>query len=473
MKSLFGRLLAVNFAVLLVGFVLLAAGLNTALENYFVNRQTQELIHQAQNFQSTFDDAYQSGILDTDDLSTELDNLERYLGATVWLVNSNGAVFVSPRFKDYQKVTGELNSSEVQKVFAGETVQRQGTIKAVSKDPVLTVGYPVRHNGVVVLALFTHVSIPEINRVSQDVARISSMAMGVTMLLASAIVFLMSRAMTRDIRNLNRAVRVVAEGNLEYRIESGRSDELGELAQGFNHMAQGLGRIEEMRRRFISDLSHDLRSPLTSIIGYTRGLQDGTIPSERQERTLQIISDESRRLLKLANDILDLSKIQSGELTLNRCNFDLHQMLLQTAETFETRIEQKHVSVHFDLSSEVSRVYGDPEQLARVATNLIDNAVKFVDENGAIEIRTERKEDRLWTSIRNTGVVIGDEELPQIWDRFSKLDASRGTERESSGLGLAIVREILKGHGETIEVFSNEDIGVRILFSLALERKMD
>lgn len=468
MKSLYGKMVALTAIVMLIGFVLLTVGLNYGMKSYFTAQKTDGLVSLGADFQTVFDESYAEGNLDSTALNREVINLERYIGANVWIVNQSGQVFVSPGIKDTALIEKQLIQEDVDQVFQGNVVRRQGFIKPIFNDAVLTVGYPIRHNDSVVLALFMNVSIPEINKVSADVFNIGIAALIVTTILASGLMFFVMRAVTNEITDLNKAVRTIMDGNLEYQIESKRKDELGQLVDSFNQMARELQRTDEIRRNFVSDLSHDLRSPLTSVIGYAQGLQDGTVPEDRRVRTLHIIEEESRRLLKLTNDILDLSIIQSGQLILNRSDFDMHQLILQAADTFEERIDKKHINLIFDLEKLSPLVHGDSHQISRVVTNLVDNAVKFTEEGGSIQIKTEQKGNKLLVGVRNTGTPIPEELLHRVWTRFSKLDASRGLDKQSSGLGLAIVRELLRAHGEKIDVYSNDYIGTLFIFSLPL-----
>jgi signal transduction histidine kinase len=231
-------------------------------------------------------------------------------------------------------------------------------------------------------------------------------------------------------------------------------------------MADELNRQENTKRMFISSLSHDLRTPLTNIKGYTRGMLDGTIEGDKQERYLKIVLSESDRLIKMINDLLDLSKMESGALVLNKTDFDLSEMILNVLDSFEQIIVEKKVRLTVDLSHERILAHGDVASMQRVVFNLMDNATKFVEEGGSISVRTELKEDKYYVGISNTGRVLTDGELKVIWDRFSKLDKSRGLEKKSSGLGLSIVKEIVKAHHEQIEVYSNEDVGVAFIFSV-------
>jgi signal transduction histidine kinase len=220
---------------------------------------------------------------------------------------------------------------------------------------------------------------------------------------------------------------------------------------------------------FISSLSHDLRTPLTTIKGYTQGMLDGTIEADKQERYLKIVLNESDRLIKMINDLLDLSKMESGALVLNKTDFDINEMILNVLDNFEQKIIGKRVKLTIDLSKDKVLAHGDYTSIHRVIYNLLDNATKFVEEEGAISIRTELRADKLYVGISNSGRVLSQKELELIWDRFTKLDKSRGLEKKSSGLGLSIVKEIIKAHHEKIDVFSNEDIGVAFIFTVSTQ----
>ncbi len=185
------------------------------------------------------------------------------------------------------------------------------------------------------------------------------------------------------------------------------------------------------------------------------------------KKYLNIVFDETERLTKLTNDILDLSKMQSGTINLEKADFDIHELLISVLDTFEDRINKKGVQVNLKLIDGRTLVHGDRSKMERVVFNLIDNALKFVNEDGYLEVMTNKKEDKILVGIRNTGSMIPEEKLATIWNRFSKLDDSRGERKDSSGLGLAIVKEILDSHEEKIEVYSNNFLGVMFVFSLS------
>lgn len=469
MRTLYTKFVVIYVSVVVIAFLLITFGMNTTLERTFMNNKAEQLIEQSRIFQETFTESFSNGYFDSQHIVKEMANLERYIGANVWIINLNREVLVTSGTKDYDLIESELDVGEIEKVFNGEIIKRQGYIRSFYEDAVLTVGYPIVYEDQVVMALFINVSIPEINRTLSEVYNISLTSLIIASMIASILIFFMSRTISREILDLNKAVKYIAAGNYNYQIETMRKDELGELANNFNEMAEELNRTEEIRRKFISDLSHDLRSPLTSITGYTRGILDGTIPEEKHEKYLNVVLSESERLRKLTNDILDLSKMQSGEMALNKVDFDIHELLINVVDRFEERIREKNVYMNFNLAEDAILVHADYEQITRVVHNLIDNAVKFVNEDGNIEITTQRKGDKMLVGIKNSGSVIPEEKLNEIWGRFSKLDISRGLKKDSSGLGLSIIKEIIHAHGEQVQVYSNELLGVVFIFSLSTQ----
>jgi signal transduction histidine kinase len=231
-------------------------------------------------------------------------------------------------------------------------------------------------------------------------------------------------------------------------------------------MAVELNKLEELRRTFISNLSHDIRSPLTSIKGFLQAILDGTIPREKQDKYLNIVLKETERLTKMTNDILDLSKMEGGQLELSKTEFSINNLLVNEIEKHETRLIEKNINVEFHLTEGNDLVYADIEQITRVVYNLIDNAIKFVEYGGKISLGTKIKKNKIFISIKNTGEVIDDENLRYIWHRFHKLDKSRGEDKGGSGLGLSIVKAIIKNHGEDIEAKSNKEEGTVFTFTL-------
>jgi signal transduction histidine kinase len=463
---MFKKLLLIYMAVMVGGFILLSITLNYAFNGYFIQEKTKLLQRYADQFE-TIISAYPTGTLTVEIFADELHKLEGYSEGNVWIVSGDGDLVYNPQKKELSEIKSEIDFDEVARVLAGEEIVHQTQYTALKNQTFLTLITPIRLNKQVAYALYLNAGLPEIEKSISDINRYAFLSLIISTLIASLMIFYITDNIRRDIKKLGIMLKHISKGNFDFKTTENRVDELGELATGIQAMAGELKNAEEIRRKFISDLSHDFRSPLTSIKGYTKGILDGTIPPEKWEKYLNVVYDESDRLGKLANDILDLSKMQSGELPLGKVDFDMHELLLNVLDRFEGRIKEKNVEVVLRLCERPGFVDGDPALIERVVHNLMDNAVKFVNEDGVLEVLTEVKERKLLVGIRNTGTHIPEDKLHLIWNRFSKLDDSRGVERKSSGLGLAIVKEILEAHGEKIDVYSNVYLGVMFVFSMS------
>lgn len=468
MKTIYSKLIAVSLSVLIVGFILLTTGLNFAYKNYIINQTQDELTRLAKDFNQLLEERYQGATLSAQSIRDEMYRLERYASIKVWLVPNGGNMVLTDVGADIDLIEEELEATEIDAVLtSGDPIFRSANYKYLPENQYYTLIYPISVNGQRIFVLYLNKSLPFINRTVTDINRFAIYTLILASLYAGVTLFFSAKRISDDIKQLNQGVKFVAKGNFEYAFETKRVDEVGELCTNFNLMTKELKNMEDARRKFISDLSHDLRSPITSIKGYTMGILDGTIPPERWEKYLNIVKDEADRLTKLINDILDLSKIQNETLQLNISDFDIHELLLNILDRFEARILEKGVEVTTRLATGDVRVEGDPVLIERVIYNLMDNAVKFVDQDGTLELLTDIKENKILVGIRNTGAAIPEEKLSHIWQRFMKGDTSRGLEKRSSGLGLAIVKEILDAHDEKIDVYSNPYLGVMFVFSMS------
>jgi signal transduction histidine kinase len=283
---------------------------------------------------------------------------------------------------------------------------------------------------------------------------------------AAVVMFISGKSINAPLSEMNDAAKVIASGDFEKRIDIESSDEIGQLAKSFNLMAESLQKQETQRRNFIANVSHDLRSPLTSMRGFLTAILDGTIPARRQDRYLKIILEETDRLSKLANDILDISRLEKTELYLS--SFDANALIKKIAVQFETRIVEKRIALNVVFEDDACPVRADLEKVQRVVHNLLDNAVKFTNEEGWIKIETSIKHNKAYVSVADNGIGISGEEQRNVFDRFYKVDASRGQDKKGSGLGLSIVKEFVKAHGESVNIKSEKGVGTEIVFTLTL-----
>ena len=261
-----------------------------------------------------------------------------------------------------------------------------------------------------------------------------------------------------------------ADGEYQTPIPVYREDELGFLANVMNFMARELDSLEEDQRKFISNISHDFRSPLTSIKGYAEVMGAGTIPPELQEKYLNIIVFESERLEKLTQSLLELNKYSAGGIYLDLSVFDINDQIRRTILTFEGRCQEKNLGFELHLQQGGLHVKADAAKIDQVLHNLIDNAVKFSNPNSSIVIETTLRNGKAFISIKDSGIGIPRDSLSKIWERFYKTDLSRGRDKKGTGLGLAIVKEIIHAHHENINVISTEGVGTEFIFSLTPPR---
>ncbi len=465
-KTIYQKITGINILVILVSYALIMLGVNYGLNNMFISQREEILLEKTKNFQQIFNDAERTGIVDSTRIKTEINSLESYLGAKVIIADRAGNGIESDNVVGKIIVESNLTSNDIASIFKGNTVKLRGYIKNISKDQIIIIGAPLYFNDEATHVLLLTSSIPEIRKAHQSINMIVLFSLSVSAVLASVLILQFTRRMNKQIKDLNQAAKYLAKGNFDKLIKVNRDDELGELIDNFNYMAEELKALELMKRNFISNLSHDLRSPLQSITGYTQAILDGTIDPARQNRYLSIVMDESERLTKLVNDILDLSKVQSGHIDINKTDFHINQLLVHELDKFEARIIKKNIRLNIELEETKVLAHADEEAMKRIVYNLLDNAVKFVEVDGMIEIRSELKSDKFLVGIRNTSPYLEEEDIAVIWNRFMKLDTSRGEVKSSSGLGLAIVKELIKAQEEHVEVYSNPEIGVMFIFSI-------
>lgn len=466
-KTIYQKITGINVLVIIVSYALIMIGVNTALNSMFLSQREEVLLGKSKIFQNIFNEAQTLGVLNMDKIKTEIAYLESNLDTKVILSDSEGRGIESDAQAGRIIDESNLTAEDVASIFQGKTVKIRGYIKSVSKDKIIIIGTPIYIDNKPAYALFLTSSIPEIRAANKSISSIVLISLMVSAIIASIMLLQFTNRMNRQIKDMNQAAKYLAKGNFDKSIRVDRNDELGELMESFNHMAHELKQAEGMKRNFISNLSHDLRSPLQSITGYTRAILDGTIDETRQERYLKIVLDESERLTKLVNDILDLSKMESGHINIMKSDFNINQLLVHELDKFESRIIEKNVRLEIKLEESKILAHGDEEATRRIVHNLLDNAIKFVDRDGTVDIRSELSHDKFLIGIRNSSPYIEENDLARIWNRFMKLDESRGEVKSSSGLGLAIVRELVRAQDEKIEVYSSPEIGVQFVFSIS------
>ena len=274
---------------------------------------------------------------------------------------------------------------------------------------------------------------------------------------------------TKPLKEIAETARKFGHGEYEVRVTGyeNRRDEVGELAEAFNAMADSISKSEERRSEFVANISHELKTPMTTIAGFSDGILDGTIPQEKERAALQTISSETRRLSRLVRRMLDLSRLQSAENVTAQEQFDVSEVMLRVLVSLENKINARHLDVDTQLPDGAVEVWGDPDAITQVCYNLLDNAIKFSDEGSTMGISITTKGGKAHVAVRNQGQTIPPDELAMIFDRFHKSDKSRSVDRDGVGLGLYIVKTILNNHKENITVTSQDGV-TEFVFTLTL-----
>ena len=286
--------------------------------------------------------------------------------------------------------------------------------------------------------------------------------------LALVLSLVVSKKMAEPLDEMTAAARRFAHGDFSVRVREDKgTDELAALTTSFNNMADCLERSEQQRNEFIANVSHELKTPMTTIAGFSDGILDGTITPDHEKAALQTISSETRRLSRLVRRMLDLSRLQSAENITAQEQFDVSEVLLRVLVSLETKINARHLDVDTQIPEGAVLVWGDPDSITQVCYNLLDNAIKFSAEGSTLGLSITTKGGKAYVSVRNTGQTIPPEELPLIFDRFHKSDKSRSVDREGVGLGLYIVKTILNSHKENITVSSENGV-TEFVFTLTL-----
>lgn len=274
-----------------------------------------------------------------------------------------------------------------------------------------------------------------------------------------------NRLVVKPLDEINNAAKRLKQGKVNERVNVRSNDEIGQLAESFNSMAESLEKVDNTRKEFISNVSHELRSPITSIKGFVGGILDGVIPKDKERYYFKIVYEEVNRLARLVNDLLDISAMESGKFNLQKIDFDINGVISLCILNLEGKIESKGLNVRAIFDESRNYVIADRDRIIQVLTNILENAIKYSNDNGEIEVTTYTKGEKIYVSIFNSGENISKDDLNNIWDRFYKSDRSR-TNKVSMGLGLPIVRLILSQHNEDIWVENIEGKGVKFTFSL-------
>lgn len=468
MNSIFRKQFFLLTVGLIVSFSLLTVGLVQAFNSYFYSQKEEELFRQAAEIEELFNRSYNNTVDYTAFEKKIFDYNLAFEYSFVVVSNDFNLAWQAKNGDNSISIDEIKQFDNFNAVLSGERVVFDRSIKDVFAEKPYTVGYPIKHNGEVVAAVFLSSSISQITMTTYGSYRVIVIFMCLAIIINFIIIIYSSKKFAVPLKEMSQAAKVIAAGDFEKRLNIHSDDEIGDLAESFNEMALSLFFQEKRRREFISNISHDLRSPLTSMRGFLQAILDGTIPPERQEHYLKVVLDESERLAKMANDMLDINKLDNSDAGLNVTNFNLNELIIKTMYNFEDRAVQNKIKISSEFCNKDIIVKADADKIQRIIYNLVDNALKFTHKYGYIKIITEIKDKKVYVSVKDNGKGISVEEQKRVFDRLYKGDKSRGKDKRGSGLGLSIVKEFIKAHKEDITLTSEVGKGCTFTFTLPL-----
>lgn len=459
--------------ILLIALFIGLAGYTTyATQRALVAEKQNNLINEATLLSEQTISSYIQGITSLEYLQLRFDEFEDTLKAKVWFFSADGQLLAASNSGNLNKLPQNITSLgpdiNLQKGFT-----KTGNFYDVFKDTMISIGLPVYMESELRGFLVLHTSMSTVEDMQDNMLNIMYMPFLVMLLVVGVVMAYLSGTILRPLARMNNAAREYAKGNFEAKTGVHRKDELGELSDSLEYMAGELSKLDEYRKNFIANISHDFRSPLTSIKGYLEAMLDGTIPVEKYDRYLNIVLNESKRLTKLTTGLLELNDFDNYGPILKRQSFDIVDVIRETRNTVEGVCENKHIDFRLKCPVENPVVYADKMKIGQVIYNLVDNAIKFSPENGTIIVTVYEKNNKLFVSVKDEGPGIEKDKQNKVWDRFYKTDSSRGKDKQGTGLGLAITREIIKAHGENINLISTEGAGSEFVFSLPHDNNSD
>ena len=464
-KTLYLKFLLAYLIFGFFGFIAVATFVYSMTLEHLKREKADSLYKEATLVANTYASDLYSNQTSLDAVKTQLDALDTYLSSTVWIINPSGRIILDSSAP--VDIENPILIEDFDPTITAGSYYTVGYFFDTFDEEMLSVFAPItssfKVNGYVVI----HTPTQTIHASAESLLNISYILLIIMLLLSMIILFFFTEMVYIPLRRITYATEQYAGGNMHYEFQVDSEDEMGYLAASLSYMASEIAKSEDNQKKFIANVSHDFRSPLTSIKGYLEAMLDGTIPPEMHEKYLQIVLNETERLTKLTNGLLQLNNLNTKGMLLGRSDFDINQVIRNTAATFEGICKSKMIGIELVLTGEQLIVNADLDRIQQVLYNLLDNAIKFSHNDSIIKIETTEKNSKVLVSVKDNGIGIPKESQKLIWDRFYKTDLSRGKDKKGTGLGLSIVKEIIRSHGENINVVSTEGVGSEFLFTLA------
>ncbi|KTE92446.1 hypothetical protein AT727_19015 [Desulfitobacterium hafniense] len=463
-KSIFFKLLASYIGLLIVAITIIGSMQVYLVENYLIKSKEQEMVVRGQEL-SNMVMPYLMSNLNPRPVILNVNRADRILGTEVWVIDRFGKVITASA--DHLYCEGNtLEAMDLTQLQSGKVSIKSGQSEYF-QEAVIRVVTPVIHDNEFIGGVILYSPVRGVNDTSKNMSKIYVGAALLGILISVLIGIIFSRQITKPIKRVCEITRNIADGKFDERVEIQSKDELGVLALSINHMSKQLSELESMRRNFVANVSHELRSPLTSIQGYIDALLQGKGKDKQEEKNyLQIVQKETHRLSRLVNDLLEISRFDSQTALFNMDDFPLRSIIDRAMKSLRLQTAAKDLIITTNLPSDLTLCYGDEDRIEQVIYNLLDNAIRYSSDGGEILISAIPYDNDILVEITDFGQGIPSEDIPFIWDRFYRVDKARSRNEGGTGLGLAIVKEIIDRHGGQVMVESTPGEGSNFGFTL-------
>ena len=463
-KTLYLKFILAYILFAFFGFVTVATFVSRLTYEYCLRQTSGNMYREAARIADTYAlDLYNSEIsLDT--VQKQMEALSYFMDTEIWIINPSGRMVVNSA--NAPNPEQEIIVEGFDPTVTKESYYTRGTFFNSFEEEKVSVIAPIINNYKTRGYVIIHTAASGIDEEANSMLNISYLMLVVILFLSLIILIFFTEVVYRPLRKIIAATEQYASGNMHYELNVEGEDEMGYLAASVRYMAQTVANSEDDQKKFIANVSHDFRSPLTSIRGFLEAMLDGTIPPEMHEHYLGVVLNETERLTKLTNSLLTLNNLNTKGMLLHMTDWNINDVIRKVSASFEQVCRSKSIRIRLILSGDVLYVHADMDKIQQVLYNLVDNAIKFSGSGSVIEIETTEKGGKVFVSVKDNGIGIPKEDQNQIWERFYKTDLSRGKDKKGTGLGLSIVREIIRAHGENISLVSTQGVGSKFTFTL-------
>lgn len=446
------------------GFIVVATFTSSMTLEHLKRERADALYREAMLVSNSYAaDLYNSEIT-LESVWRQIEAIDTFLDASVWIVNPSGLIVLNS--SESLDIENPVTIPNFNPTITGNSFYTVGNFFGMFDEEMISAFAPITAQYKVKGYVVIHASMAELEASCNNLLNISYLTLVILFLLSLIILLFFTELVYFPLRKITHATEQYAIGNFRYEFQVDSEDEIGYLAASLQYMASEVAKSEDNQKQLVANISHDFRSPLTSMRGYLEAMQDGTIPQELHTKYIGVVLNETDRLTKLTNSLLTLNNLNTKGMILDRTDFDINPIIKNTAASFEGTCRNKLITIELVLTDEKMFVNADVVKIQQVLYNLVDNAIKFSHKNSSIKIETIEKSNKLLVSVKDNGIGIPKDSIKLIWDRFYKTDLSRGKDKKGTGLGLSITKEIIHSHNENINVVSTEGVGTEFIFTL-------